>query len=592
MKKLIIFLMIFTLLFVSIPSSVFAAFTKANVGPDTDFDGDVNVPSGKGYYINETLLAVGDITDALNVTMSNLGTTVIPEDLISDTADTDSLGTAAAEWQSLYIGTAGKIYLGLDQEVALEVTDANTLAITASSNVDFSGGLDVSGGIIVGSAITSDTTATDTLGSTSLEWLELYISDGGHVYLDSDQLTNIARNAANEITLTASAGVTTSAGLTVTGDLLPAAASTHSLGSATVEFADLYLDDSGYVYFGIGQDVHIQRTGANAATFTASGGVTTSAQLIATGGVTPAAADGASLGTADLEFGDIFLHDDSYIKFGAGQDVHLQRTGAGTATFTADTLTASADLTVTGTMGAATVTGEIRLITDNAQPDTTGEIMHDTTVEGYGEGALVWYDGDSVRTVVDLETLASDDDYVVAYDADADGFYMKEDATAAGNWVLHLMDVDAADTDYVISDATGDGDKIGSIAAMPDYARNITTTGDAEGAGTITITGTLADGTTGQTEEINLINGTTQGAKAFCNITAIVAASTGGTWDVGIGDIIGLPNAISAEADIYYKTVDGVAVFGEISGKGNTTNNTLDCATIVQNEDITIYYHN
>ena len=168
-----------------------------------------------------------------------------------------------------------------------------------------------------------------------------------------------------------------------------------------------------------------------------------------------------------------------------------------------------------------------------------------------------------------------------------------DDATgASNNFILHCMDIDAADTDYIISDATGDGDKIGSIIAMPDYARNITTTGDAEAAGTITITGTLATGATGQTEEINLINGTTAGAKAFCNITAIVAASTGGTWDVGIGDIIGLQNSISAEADVYYKTVDGVDEFGEIAGNTDTTNNTIDCATIVQNEDITIYYHN
>jgi len=164
--------------------------------------------------------------------------------------------------------------------------------------------------------------------------------------------------------------------------------------------------------------------------------------------------------------------------------------------------------------------------------------------------------------------------------------------TATANYVLHLMDVDAADTDYIISDATGDGDKIGSIVAMPDYARNITTTGDAEGAGTITITGTTADGQTGQTEEIALASSaTTAGAKAFCNITAIVADSTGGTWDVGIGDIIGLPNGIDGVTDVYYKTVDGVAAFGEITTKVNTTNNTLDCATIVQNEDITIYYH-
>jgi hypothetical protein len=63
------------------------------------------------------------------------------------------------------------------------------------------------------------------------------------------------------------------------------------------------------------------------------------------------------------------------------------------------------------------------------------------------------------------------------------------------------------------------------------------------------------------------------------------------TVTIGIGDLIGLTNAISAEADIYNKVVDGVNEFDEINTKANTTNGTLNCATIMQNEDITVYYH-
>ena len=46
------------------------------------------------------------------------------------------------------------------------------------------------------------------------------------------------------------------------------------------------------------------------------------------------------------------------------------------------------------------------------------------------------------------------------------------------------------------------------------------------------------------------------------------------------------------EADIYKKHVDGIDESDEISTKVDTTNNTLDCATIVANEDITVWYHN
>jgi len=457
MKKFLVFLMILALTFAGASLTGFAVAAYVNVGPTTEFQGDVGTTGG--YYISGTLLAVGDITDALNVTMTNVGATAINASLIPDSADDTDLGSATYEWANLYIGEAGKIYLRADQSVNLQATGAGVLTITAAN------------------------------------------------------------------------GVVTSAGLTVTGALLPAAASSYALGSADAEFTDLFLDDSGYVYFGIGQDVNIQRT------------------------------------------------------------------GAGTMTITATTITASADLTVTGTMGAATVTGEIRLITSDADPDTTGEIKHDSTVATMTGGALRWFDDDSSRMIVDLEADATDDDYVVTYDADADGFYMKEDATAAGNFFLHLMDVDAASADYVHANIVGTGaaQDISTEITNPDYGRNITVTSSAGSVGVVTITGTTADGATGATDAITIVDGATAaGVKAFVyvsNINVSDALIDPETVSIGIGDVIGLQNAISAEADIYMKTVDGVEEYGEISTKGNTTYNTLDCATIVQNEDITIYYH-
>jgi len=532
MKKIIVFLMICMLMFMSIPTSVFAAFSAVNIGPTTDLDGDVNVPSGKGYYINETLLAFGDITNALGVTMANVGATAINASLIPDSEDDTDLGSATYEWANLYIGEAGKIYLRKDQSVDLQATGAGILTITAANGVVTSHLLTATGGISSGSSISSDTAATDTLGTADLEWLELYISDGGHVYLDSAQATNIARSAENVITLTASAGVVTSAGLTITGNLLPSAASTHSLGSTEAEFTDLYLDDTGYVYFGVGQDVHIQRT------------------------------------------------------------------GAGTMTITATTLTASADLTVTGTMGATTVTGEIRLVTSDADPDTTGEIKHDSSVATMTGGALRWFDDDSSRMIVDLETDATDDDYVVTYDADADGFYMKEDATSAGNFCEHFMDVHAEDADYCHAQMAGTEalQEITTAITSPDVPRNVSVTYGTVGssAGNVTITGTLADGTTAQTETFAIGAGdeTVIGAKAFATITQITIPDTfyaTTTIDVGIDNLLGLANSISAEADIYAVTLDGIHI---ATGTGDTTNNTLDCGTIAANSDYTVWYHN
>ena len=176
-----------------------------------------------------------------------------------------------------------------------------------------------------------------------------------------------------------------------------------------------------------------------------------------------------------------------------------------------------------------------------------------------------------------------------------------DDASGVGkNWIVHFMDVDAASAAYVHAAITGTGasQDVSTGITNPDYGRNITitTTNVATPSGVVTITGNLADGTTAQTDAITIVAGSlASGVKAFVTVTNIntpIGLSASDTVTIGIGDVMGLPNSISAEADIYNKTVDGVNIFSEISTKGNTTNNTLDCATIVQNEDITIYYHN
>jgi len=162
------------------------------------------------------------------------------------------------------------------------------------------------------------------------------------------------------------------------------------------------------------------------------------------------------------------------------------------------------------------------------------------------------------------------------------------------------MDIDAADTDYVHAAIAGnDGSQdINTGIVNPDYGRNIivTCTDNDTPSGDVTITGTTATGETSATDVITIsAGGTAAGVKAFVyvsniNVPAGVSASDNVT--IGVGDVIGLQNSISAEADVYMKTVDGVEEYGEIAGNTDTTNNTLDCATIVQNEDITVYYHN
>ena len=95
--------------------------------------------------------------------------------------------------------------------------------------------------------------------------------------------------------------------------------------------------------------------------------------------------------------------------------------------------------TVTGTgapvLGTApTFTTSITITGADADPTAAGDIVYDSTITGLSGGGLRWFDDDSIRVLVDLETDPADDEYIVVYDADADGFYMRAEASGgSGN---------------------------------------------------------------------------------------------------------------------------------------------------------------
>jgi len=113
--------------------------------------------------------------------------------------------------------------------------------------------------------------------------------------------------------------------------------------------------------------------------------------------------------------------------------------------------------------------GELDLPSSDADPDTTGELRHDSTVAGLETGALAWYDGDEIRYIVDLDALPSDDDYVVTYDADADKFYMNSagagDVTGVGDCATGACLDGSSDGGQTISLYDGDSHKLTIDAA-------------------------------------------------------------------------------------------------------------------------------
>lgn len=139
----------------------------------------------------------------------------------------------------------------------------------------------------------------------------------------------------------------------MTGALVPTAANTLALGSATAEWSDVFCGDGCVIY---GQN-------DQSATFTSSASTWTASNFASTGTVTvgtsllPDAADGAVIGSATAEWSDIFLADGAIIYGQADQSNTLTSAATGwTAAllFTAPTLEATGASSITlGTQSSA-----------------------------------------------------------------------------------------------------------------------------------------------------------------------------------------------------------------------------------------------
>lgn len=169
-------------------------------------------------------------------------------------------------------------------------------------------------------------------------------------------------------------------------------------------------------------------------------------------------------------------------------------------------LAITGSIDVSADVEAAVVT----LVGADANPAAAGEVRYDSTVSGMSGGALRWYDDDSVRILVDLETDPSSDDYVVTYDAAADGFYMKANTStrrlsimgsgtmpdATGECYMAPIDVEVStiatflgsNLVMVLKDPSADTGFYGSFEVPPNYVSTPV----------IAITGIL-DGTVGAT---------------------------------------------------------------------------------------------
>ena len=263
--------------------------------------------------VSGTITGGGLLTTGGSIVIPNAGT-------IGSASDTDSIAIASDGVVTL---TQKLIGTELDISGNMDIDGTSNLdVVDIDGAVDMASTLQVDGAItgsstIVGTTITATTAfvpdASDgaALGTTALEFSDLFLADAAVINLGADQ----------DVTLTHVAD---------TGILLN---STRQL-----QFGDsgTHISQSADGVLDLVADTEIE---INATTIDMNGNVDISGNLnlvgnlevggsssvtvSASGAVVPDASDGATLGTADLEFSDLFLADGAQILFGVDQDITL-----------------------------------------------------------------------------------------------------------------------------------------------------------------------------------------------------------------------------------------------------------------------------
>ena len=197
-----------------------------------------------------------------------------------------------------------------------------------STLIDINGNLDVSGTIVGASTLSATTITASTafvpdasdgasLGTTSLEFSNLYLADSASIYFGDDQDITLTHSPDTGLTTNGTFQATT---ITATTAVVPDASDSAALGTTSLELSYLYLADGAIIYFGDDQDITLTHSADTGLTTNGTFQATT---ITATTAVVPDASDGAALGTTSLEWSDLYLADGAVIGFGDDQDVTL-----------------------------------------------------------------------------------------------------------------------------------------------------------------------------------------------------------------------------------------------------------------------------
>jgi len=271
------------------------------------------------------------------------------------------------------------IYINSSADGQLDLV-ADTEIQIAATTIDMNGAADISGNLAVGGNLTVAGNATVT-GTTTF--------NGGTLTLGDSASDNVVFGAD------------------VDSHIIPDDDNTYDLGSASQEWRDIFIDGTAHIDT---LDVDVNATVAG--TLGVTGAITGSSTIVGTTisastAFVPTVADGATLGTSSLEFGDLYLGDSGVIYLGADQDVsltHIPDTGVrvnstrkiefndasqfihgSSATVLSLGATDEIDLTATtiDINGTASVSGNVTMSADATVGDDL-TLLSDAAVLGFG----------------------------------------------------------------------------------------------------------------------------------------------------------------------------------------------------------------
>ena len=393
-----------------------------------DLDADTSIHADTDDQIDIKIAGADDFRFTANTFTALSGSTIAAQALTATTLTTTGAIAIANDGN---IGSAG---------------DADAIAISSSGVVTFS-----QTPVLSGASLTAGTTPLTTLDIDGGTDIGAAIADADLFIIDDGAGgTNRKATAARiKSYMGAEGGAFSLANLDIDG--------ATDIGAAIVD-ADLFIVDDG------AGGTNRKTTAARVLTYIESSITTTgaldsgsitsgfgaidngtsnirSATITAETAFVPDAANGATLGTASLEFADLFLHDGAQILFGADQDVVL--THAADAGLTLKTATTSDDTKATLTLQ----TGD----TDIAVNDVLGQLHFQAPDEGAGT--------DAVLVAAGIAAI-SEGDFSASNNATKLSFQTGASEAASEKMSLSSAGILTVADDIII----GDGKTIGSVS--------------------------------------------------------------------------------------------------------------------------------